>query len=72
MAQQIARGRLARKLSQKELAAQLSVPVKTVQAYESGKAIPKGPHIALLNRALGIRIVRDDKRTATVRASGKK
>ena len=62
MAQQIAKGRMARKLSQKALAAQLSVPVKTIQAYEAGKAIPKGAHINLLNRALGIRIVRDDKR----------
>ena len=62
MAQQIAQGRVARKMSQKALAAQLSVPLKTVQAYETGKAIPKGSHINLLNRALGIRIVRDDKR----------
>ena len=61
MAQQIAKGRMARKLSQKALAAKLSVPLKTIQAYEAGKAIPKGSHINLLNRALGIRILRDDK-----------
>ena len=62
MAQQIAKGRMAQRLSQKALAAKLSVPIKTIQAYETGKAIPKGSHINLLNRALGIRIVRDDKR----------
>ena len=62
MSQQIAKGRIARKMTQKDLAVRLNLPVKTVQQYESGKAIPKGNHIAALNRALGIRIVRDDKR----------
>lgn len=62
MARQIQTARVGRGLSQKALAAQLSLPMKTVQAYESGKATPNGAHIALLNRALGIRIRRDDKR----------
>ena len=62
MAQQISKARVKRGLSQKALALQLSLPLKTIQTYETGKAIPKGTHLALLNRALGIRIVRHDKR----------
>ena len=64
--------RVKRGLSQKDLALQLSLPLKTIQTYETGKAIPKGTHLALLNRALGIRIVRDDKRMKKDAAQHKK
>ena len=62
MAQQISKARIARKMTQKQLASLLNVPAKTIQDYESGKAIPQGSLIARLNRTLGITIVRDDKR----------
>jgi ribosome-binding protein aMBF1 (putative translation factor) len=54
---QIATARLARKMSQKQLASSLHIPLKTVQEYENGKALPSGTLINRLNRALGIKIV---------------
>ena len=62
MANQIAQARTAKKMTQKELATKLNMPVKVVQQYESGKAVPNGAIINKLNRALSIRIQRDDKR----------
>ena len=62
MANQIAHARTAKKMTQKELATKLNMPVKVVQQYESGKAVPNGAIINKLNRALSIRIQRDDKR----------
>ena len=66
MAKQIAQARIAKKLTQKELATKLNIPVKIVQQYESGKAVPSGSVINKLNQALSIRIQRDDKRKPSV------
>ena len=39
-------------LSQKELANIIGVSVTTIQKYESGQTVPKGPHLVSLAKAL--------------------
>jgi putative transcription factor len=60
MSKRIAQARCEKKLTQKELAALLSLPAKIVQEYESGKAIPNHVVINKLEKALGCRL-RDPK-----------
>ena len=55
-------GRLqAKGLSQKDFAAKLMIPAKTIQDYESGKAIPQNGLIAKMERALGCKLPRNSK-----------
>lgn len=54
----IQQARLANKMSQKQLAAALNVPVQTISSYESGKAIPNNQFISKLERALKTKIPR--------------
>ena len=62
MGKQISAGRVAKKLSQKQLAIMTNLPQKTIQDYESGKAKIDGKIINKLNRFLNIKIQRDDKK----------
>merc|ERR1712151_1244353 len=48
--------RLAKKLSQAQLAASINEKGSVINEYESGKAIPNGAIINKLNRALGVRL----------------
>merc|ERR1711918_266715 len=48
--------RLARKMSQAELAQQINEKGSVINEYEGGKAIPNGAIINKLNRALGVRL----------------
>ena len=57
----IQQGRIAKKLSQKALATQLSIPVKIIVEYENGKAIPNNEFIAKLERFLNIKLPRIKK-----------
>lgn len=51
----------AKGLSQKDFAAKLMIPAKTIQEYESGKAIPQNGLIAKMERALGCKLPRNSK-----------
>merc|ERR550532_2641279 len=48
--------RMAKKMSQTQLATAINEKSSVVNEYESGKAIPKGDIINKLNRALGVRL----------------
>ena len=54
----IAKARLSKNLTQKALAAQLSLPPTTITEYESGKAIPNNALIARLEKHLGAKLPR--------------
>merc|ERR1719253_2106307 len=57
----LAQARTAKGLSQKDFAAKLMIPAKTIQEYESGKAIPQNGLIAKMERALGCKLPRNSK-----------
>merc|ERR1712014_286105 len=48
--------RLAKKMTQAQLASAINEKQTVINEYESGKAIPKGEVINKLNRALGVRL----------------
>merc|ERR1712151_62292 len=48
--------RVAKNLTQAQLASQINEKSTVINEYESGKAIPKGEIINKLNRALGVRL----------------
>ncbi len=52
--QQIIKARVAAKLSQAQLAQKINEPVKTVQEYENGSAIPDNRIIQKMSRVLGV------------------
>ena len=60
MAKRIAQARCEKKMTQKDLAAALSLPFKIVQEYENGKAIPNHIVINKMEKALGCKL-RDGK-----------
>jgi putative transcription factor len=62
MGKQISEARVAKKISQKQLANMINLPQKTIQDYENGKAKVDGNIINKLNRVLNIKIHRDDKK----------
>lgn len=57
--------RMAKKMSQKDLATAISEKVTVVQDYENGRAIPSGPIIQKLNRALAVTLPRIPKKKPT-------
>merc|ERR1712166_301261 len=57
----LSQARTAKGLSQKDFAAKLMIPAKTVQEYESGKAIPANGLIAKMERQLGVKLPRNSK-----------
>merc|ERR1712118_149739 len=48
--------RLAKKMSQHDLATSINEKNSVINEYESGKAIPNGQIVNKLNRALGVRL----------------
>lgn len=54
----IAQARLAKKMTQKELATAINEKPQIIQEYESGKAIPNPQILNKLDRALGIHLPR--------------
>lgn len=54
----IMQARSAKRMTQKELAMQLGCDAKTVQEYESGRAIPNNALIAKMERAMGAKLPR--------------
>jgi putative transcription factor len=59
--QAISQARLAKKMSQKDLATAINERPQIIQEYESGKAIPNPQILNKLDRALGIRLPRGKK-----------
>ena len=54
----IMQARVAKKMSQKDFAQKLGVPVDIVNKYESGKIIPDNKFIAKMERTLGAKLPR--------------
>lgn len=67
---QIQRARLAKGLTQKQLAGLLNIPLVMIQNYENGKAAPTGTFLARLERVLGVKFARPTKNGK--RGKGKK
>ena len=57
----IATARLAKKMTQKDLATAINERAQVIQEYESGKAIPNSQILNKLDRALGIHLPRGKK-----------
>ena len=57
----IASARLAKKVTQKELATLINERAQVIQEYESGKAIPNPQILAKLDKALGTHLPRGKK-----------
>ncbi len=54
--------RLAKKMTQKDLAAACAEKATTINEYEAGKAIPNGQLLAKIERVLGVRLPRPPKK----------
>ena len=63
--------RVAKKMTQKELATAINMKPQIVQEYESGKAIPNPQLISKMERALGCKLPRDKKRKVPKKAQAK-
>eukprot|EP00403_Amphidinium_massartii_P023118 CAMPEP_0178398112 /NCGR_PEP_ID=MMETSP0689_2-20121128/14606_1 /TAXON_ID=160604 /ORGANISM="Amphidinium massartii, Strain CS-259" /LENGTH=143 /DNA_ID=CAMNT_0020018867 /DNA_START=94 /DNA_END=525 /DNA_ORIENTATION=+ len=48
--------RIAKKMTQAQLASQINEKPSVINDYESGRAIPNGSIVSKLNRALGVRL----------------
>lgn len=57
----LSRARLAKGLTQRSLASQLSLPPTTISDYEGGRAIPDNALIARIERHLGVKLPRAKK-----------
>ncbi len=57
----IQQARIAQKLSQKDLAAKMAIPVATINTYENGTAIPNNAFIAKLEKVLNTKLPRIQK-----------
>jgi putative transcription factor len=58
LSQAIQQARLARKLTQKQLATAINEKAQVIQQYESGQAIPNPQVLLKLDRALGVHLPR--------------
>lgn len=59
----IQQARISKKISQKELASSMNVPVQTIVSYENGKAIPNNGFIAKLENKLQVKLPRPSKKS---------
>jgi len=62
LSKSIQQARLAKKMTQDQLAKQLNIDKKIITEYENGKAIPNGQVIAKIERALGAKLPRPGKK----------
>ena len=58
----IQQARIAKKLTQAQLAQKINEQQKVIQQYESGSAIPNGQIIVKLDKVLGVRLPRPNKK----------
>ncbi len=61
LSQAIQQARIARQLTQKQLATAINEKAQVIQQYESGQAIPNPQVLLKLDRALGIHLPRGKK-----------
>ena len=54
----IMQARVAKKMSQKELAQKLGVPPDIINKYETGKIVPNNSFIAKMEKTLGVKLPR--------------
>ena len=52
----IMQARIAKKMSQKDLATRLNVPVNSIAGYENGKIIPNNAFIVKIEKVLGTKL----------------
>ena len=55
--------RMASKLSQKDLASKMCVPIQVIQSYENGTALPNNAFIAKIEKVLNTKLPRIKKPT---------
>eukprot|EP00956_Cyclotella_meneghiniana_P021136 scaffold38052_cov68-Cyclotella_meneghiniana.AAC.4 len=60
----IMQARMAKKMTQKDLATKINEKPQVVGEYESGKAIPNGQIIVKMERVLGVKLPRPGKKPA--------
>lgn len=58
----IGQARNEKKMSQEQLAQAICEPKGNISAYESGKSVPSGKSIAAIERALGVKLPRPEKK----------
>mmetsp|Transcript_4612 Transcript_4612/g.8870 ORF Transcript_4612/g.8870 Transcript_4612/m.8870 type:complete len:177 (-) Transcript_4612:1702-2232(-) len=66
----IQQGRMAKKMTQKDLATAINEKPQVIGEYESGKAIPNGQIIVKIERALGCKLPRPGKKPSSSSSSG--
>jgi putative transcription factor len=66
----IQQARMAKKMTQKDLATAINEKAQVIAEYESGKAIPNGQIIVKIERALGCKLPRPAKKPAAASSGG--
>lgn len=66
----IQQARMAKKMTQKELATAINEKTQVVGEYESGKAIPNGQIIVKIERKLGVKLPRPGKKPSVSKTAG--
>jgi putative transcription factor len=66
----IMQARMAKKMTQKDLATAINAKPQLVAEYENGKAIPDGSVIAKLERQLGTKLPRPGKKSSVPKKEG--
>lgn len=68
----IQQARMAKKMTQKDLATAINEKPQVIAEYENGKAIPNGQIISKIERRLGCKLPRAGKKTGSSGAGAKK
>merc|ERR1712045_1087379 len=66
----IMQARMAKKMTQKDLATAINEKPQVVAEYENGKAIPNGQIIVKIERKLACKLPRPNKKPAAKKAAG--
>ena len=65
----IQQARMAKKMTQKDLATKINEKPQVVGEYESGKAVPNGQLISKMERVLGVKLPRPGKKPAAKKSA---
>merc|ERR1719253_445705 len=65
----IQQARMAKKMTQKDLATKINEKPQVIGEYENGKAIPNGQIIVKIERALGCKLPRPGKKAAAKKSA---
>jgi len=66
----IMQARMAKKMTQKDLATAINEKPQVIGEYESGKAIPNGAIIVKMERKLGVKLPRPGKKASGAKTTG--